>query len=539
LESDPNVQAKNQIVKKLTKHKRTYKSAVFRGAVTRRNDIPEVRDKWLLYVGIIKLEENRPSFQFRQHIIRDNFLLFETTIKVSTLIESLEEFCREDKFNLGKLIIEFPRERPILSYNSLYDSERSKKEFNLEWATDVWQIDSRTGWGISGNQLELVSEDRPFRDLADAIQHYVGLSRAGYSAYNTSYFNNKITIMFPHYYARIKNCILSERALKVAIESKRSKLSDLTIKYNCSTSNGKYLADTVPLKENSIMIEFPYSVESADVWLYHREGFTVDFRNNIFRILNSEEIVKYLSNPEGKYYPESILDLSIAQTIRSYSEDFGRDLGLTTEELIDTIDQEILKSIKIRGKSYKEFASPIIQWLPSDEFLKHLGKLHALNHLYITDENKIALTAEGIGLTLLPPSTLVPRVPRDVAMRIAEIRLAFLDGDFDKVINAANILFEYVLRNVLKDKFGEDLEKKWGSLEMKPLDRATLGDLKTACIKSGIFSENSVEAKLLEIFSQLRVPISHQRKKKIDLTSSAKMTLDLAEMFVRYWYYQT
>lgn len=84
---------------------------------------------------------------------------------------------------------------------------------------------------------------------------------------------------------------------------------------------------------------------------------------------------------------------------------------------------------------------------------------------------------------------LISRVPPDVAMRIAEIRVAFLDENFDKVINAANILFEHILRDALEGKFGEKLNEKWNSLGITRWNRATLGDLKTACTRLGIFSE--------------------------------------------------
>ena len=533
LESSPHVRAKDKIVEQIAKHRRIYKSAVFRGAVVQRTDIAEVRDKWLLYLGVIKLAETKPAFQFREYISRDNFLLFEVAMDLHTLIESLEGLCQKNIFDLGKVVIEFPQV-PGIYYNYFYDSERSKEDFGIDWATKVWQIEARQGWGTSNRELELESEDMPFRDLQNAIEHYLGVRYRR----NVTHFNNKISIMFPYYYARIEKCVLSERKLEIAFTKKKAKLHELTIKYNCPTNSGRYIGNTISPEKTSIVIDLADSAKTADVWLFHNEVGMVDFRYMINRILNLEEVQRYLSDPKNTYYPESIVDSSVAQAIKSYSEDFKRSFGFSTEECIDTVDQEVLKSIKVKGKSYREFASPILQWLPAGDFLRHLGKLHALNHLYITDENKIALTAQGVGVTLMPPSSLIPRVPQDVAMKIAEIRVAFLNGNFDKVINDANILFEHILRNALQDKFGEDLERKWKSLDMKPWDRATVGDLKTACIKFKIFSEKSVESKLLEVFSSLRVPISHKRPKRIDPPSAAKITLDLIEMFVRYWYYQ-
>jgi len=109
LESDPNIRAKNQIAKELTKHQGICKSAIFRGAVTRRSDIAELRNKWLLYLGVIKLAESKLSFQLRQYITRNRFLVFEAPMEIRTLIRNLEQLCIENKFNFGKVVIEFPQ----------------------------------------------------------------------------------------------------------------------------------------------------------------------------------------------------------------------------------------------------------------------------------------------------------------------------------------------------------------------------------------------------------------------------------------------
>lgn len=532
-----NLQRKDEIVSSLKLHKESYKSVLVHSVIAKREDLPDWKGKWHNYLTIAQLMNSFQKKSFKEHIHRDNFSLFQATISVDDLIQNLERLALNKAFKVGPFTI-YERSVPKFQPEDFFDSERSRITYGVGWATSVWRVESRENLGIpSDHELELEREHKPFPNAREAIAYYFGL----HDRYELSQLLNRYHILLLYYYAKIQNCVLLENKLEVEVMPNISKLSDLVLKYNCPIEGNSPLTGTVEVKTPSIKLAFETAPEAANVWLYQKEGYKVDYRSRVERTLNLKEVIELLSK-RGLTYVDDTIRKSLTKGIFASSELFRRVLTIeekTTEMCVDSVDGEILNAIKNEGRDYEKFIPAILLWLPAGDLMRRLGKLHALYFIYVDSDEKVALTPQGMDVLLLPPSTLITNVPEDVAKTIAEIRLALLNGNFDGVVNTATKMFEQILRTALEKRFGCQLIEKWQSMKMKPYNRAGLGVLKDACLKLKVFGKGSIPNKTLESFLRLRAPVSHEATELIDRASTAKMTLNLVEIFVRYWFYQT
>ena len=530
-----NSQRKDEIVSSLKLHKKIYKSVLVHCVIAKREDLPDLKGKWHNYFMIAQLMNSFQEKSFKEHIQRDNFSLFQATISVDDLIQNLEGLVSFSKFKIGPFTLH-ERSIPRFQHMEFFDSKRSQTIYGIDWATSVWRVESEN-LGIPGDhELELEREHKPFPDAREAIAYYFGL----HDRYKLSELLSRYHILLPYYYAKIQNCILLENKLQVEIMPNISKLNDLVLKYNCPIEGKRALTGTIEVKTPSIKLAFETAPEVANVWLYQKEGYKVDYRSRVERTLNLKEIIEHLSK-RGLTYVGDTIRKSLAKGIFVSSELFRKVLTIeeeTTETCVDSVDREILNAIKNEGRDYEKFIPAILLWLPAGDLMRRLGKLHALYYIYVGSDEKVALTPQGMDILLLPPSTLATNVPEDVARIIAEIKLAFLNGDFDGVVNTTTKMFEHILRTALEKKFGNQLMEKWQSLKEKPYDRAGLGVLKGACLKLKVFSRGSIPNRTLESFLKIRAPVSHKAVELIDSASTAKITLSLVEVFVRYWFYQ-
>jgi len=204
---------------------------------------------------------------------------------------------------------------------------------------------------------------------------------------------------------------------------------------------------------------------------------------------------------------------------------------------VDSLDVEILRTIKDSGREYGDFMPRMLKWCPSRRLIERLGKLNTLGCIEIDEDGKIAITPAGLDVLLAPPAVFVARVPPNVAIRIAEINRTFREGNFEGVISGSTRLLEHILRIELETKFGDKLQEEWDSLQMKTYDRAGLGDLKEACVQLKVFDKKGFENKLIEAFLRIRVPVSHETVLRLDSASLARIAVNLLECFARYWYY--
>jgi len=169
--------------------------------------------------------------------------------------------------------------------------------------------------------------------------------------------------------------------------------------------------------------------------------------------------------------------------------------------------------------------------------LSRLARLRVLGSITLQPPRKILLTSHGVDALNLPPTVLSAKVPSEVDKRIAEINSAFRKEDYDEVINKSTKLLEAILREELEDKFRGTLQNVWPNLKLEPYDRASLGILKEACLRLGVFENDSIADHLLGIVLKLRVQLSHEKEEIMPPSEVASLTIKQVEAFVRNWYY--
>lgn len=231
--------------------------------------------------------------------------------------------------------------------------------------------------------------------------------------------------------------------------------------------------------------------------------------------------------------------------IHQSTVDFTKDPkieGVTSEDLLDSFDKEILENIdELREEKgdYLALISALSDLMDPQELFLRLGKLRALN-LVRARPSRISLTPSGLE-ALSSPTTRVAKVPQKYSYRLAKARIDFDDGNFSGVSDDINILFEDILKDSLKKRFGDALNDEWKKLQkdnkVRPdLERANLGALHRACRDIGVIDPGSKFDHILFTFLDIRNPAKHLSAQKIEPAIDAETALDIAGIFTRHWF---
>lgn len=522
------------ILEKITRHKNLYRSVEIKSVVARREDIPGREGKWHNFVTLIKMLDSSNLRPWKIHLEKDNFAILSAILSIDRFKEILERLTTDQ-------VLEVDVYRAFGPFNfgqrEFLGSEQSRKFYDIDWAVDVWRIDGKDNLGLPNTlNRELESEIVPFKYAGDAIKYHIGLTHEGYEK-----IRNSIHIVAPSYYARIEKVDLSGRQLFVKIYCNVAKPKDLRIRFNvegCDERTNYYKileAHTVQPDEDAMTIDLKQDAEIATIWLHHIKGHVVDYRRTR-RKPSIETIEKQLSlysdNPQLSEEEADVLTKTI--NLRSEAD---MPALLTTEQGVDSIDVEILKAVKILGGDYAKCIPEVLKYLSINMLLSRLARLKTLGFITLQPPRKILLTPAGIDAVNLPPGVLSARIPPEIARRIAEIRIAFQNEDYDEVTNSSTRLLEAILRKRLEEKFSRNLQDVWPNLNLGDYNRASLGILKEACLKLKVFRKNSVTDHILSTLLKLRVPMSHEKEGGMSPPDIALLTLRLVETFARQWYY--
>ena len=217
--------------------------------------------------------------------------------------------------------------------------------------------------------------------------------------------------------------------------------------------------------------------------------------------------------------------------------------GATSEYLIDSFDKEILNTLdELREEKddYLKVLPALSDIMPENEIITRLAKLRSLG-LVRVKPSRVTLTPAGLEALSTPSFATKAIVPARFSAILARARIMFDEGNFNGVMDTINILFEDILKATLEERLGKKLDSTWKDLLRKrhvnrPLNRASLGVLLAACRHIGVISQGSIQDNLLGTFLKLRVPEKHLTKKKTDPEKDARSSLDLAQVFIRYWF---
>ena len=215
--------------------------------------------------------------------------------------------------------------------------------------------------------------------------------------------------------------------------------------------------------------------------------------------------------------------------------------GATTEQLLDSYDNEILGTIdELREEKgdYLKIMASLVNLMEPEELMERLGKLRTLN-LIRANLKRMTLTPAGLDAVNAPSSKAT--IPHIFASRLAKARLQLEEGDFGGSLDTVNILFEEILKSKIEEKYGLQIDNTWHELKRdghvkRDFDKASLGELRHAAKQLGLIQESSLPYNILGSFLILRTSEKHSTGEKPDLEKNAKTALDFANAFLRHWF---
>lgn len=531
MSSDGQKQFLNDILDEIEIHKNLYKFVEFKSVIAKR-DIPSREGKWHNFVTLIKLLHSGSLRSWEKQLKKNTFAILSAVITIDHFKEILEGLVNNHVLEVDGYQAYGP-----FNFNrkDFLNSEQSKRSYDIDWAVNLWRVTGKENLGLPDSRsLELESEDVPFKNPRDATRYYTGIS-----IQSDSSLQNAIHIVAPLYYARIKTVELSGKELFVKTDFNLVNAQNLRIRYNTEgpDERSQYFktleASTVQPADGTTTIQLKEDAESATVWLYHIADYKIDSRSTR-RTPSIEKIETHLSQENPHLWDEDVS--VITDAIVSTSKTRIPEL-ITTELGVDSIDVEILKAVKTQGGDYAKFIPEVLKYISFNMLLSRLARLRILGFLMLQPPRKILLTSHGVDALNLPPSVLSAKVPPEVDKRIAEIKSAFREENYDEVTNKSTKLLEALLRERLEAKFKGTLQDIWDNLNLGAYDRASLGILKEACLRLKVFKKNSIADHLISTILQLRIPMSHEKEGLKSPSHISLLTVRLIEAFLRDWYY--
>lgn len=520
------------ILRELAKHKNLYKLVEFKSVVAKREDIPTRKEKWHNFITLFKLLYSGTPRPWKKQLERDDFAILSSVTTIDRFKAILKRLVNEEILEVDGYEAFGPFR---FAQKAFLDSKASKRLYNIDWAVNFWSVAQKDNLGLpSDRSLELQSEVIPFEHATDAIRYHTGLTHGEYD-----HIKGAIHIVAPLYYGKIEEVDLTGQDLMVKIDCKLASIQDLEIKYNTEgLEKGAHYysifeADTVQPNQDTTMIRLKRDAEAVTLWLHHKKGYVIDSYKKR-KTPSIETIERNLSSSTQYLYEEGAS--VITEIILSRAKANFSDL-ITTEQGVDSIDIEILKAVKTIGGDYADCISEVLKYLSLNMLLSRLARLRTLGFLTVRPPRKILLTSLGLDALNLPPGILSAKVPPEVGKRIAEIKLAFRNENYDEVTNKSTKLIEAILRKRLEEKFSGTFQDVWPNLNLEPYSRASLGTLKEACLRLKIFKKNGLADHMLSIILKLRVPMSHEKEVITSPPNVALLTVQLVEAFVREWYY--
>lgn len=215
----------------------------------------------------------------------------------------------------------------------------------------------------------------------------------------------------------------------------------------------------------------------------------------------------------------------------------------TSEDLLDSFDIEIfntLDELREEKDDYLKVLPALSDLMSGQEIIDRLGKLRSLGMIRV-HPSRVTLTPTGKDVISAPFIAIRAFVPSRFSSTLARAQIELEQRNFNGVVDTINILFEDILRTAIESKLSKDLASTWKELLTRgsvnvPYDRASLGVLLSASRHIGLISRGSVPDNLLGTFLKLRTPEKHFTGMETDVEKDARSSLDLARIFIRYWF---
>lgn len=520
------------IMDEFEKHRDIYSLAEIKCVFALISTPKEDDEHWHNFGTLITLLPSGDLKPWEKLVNRDNFVILSAVIDLDQFKKILEEMVRESILNVNG----YPAViQNIFTPMELIDSQKAEQSYNVEWSVNLW-CTVKDGYCLPPEgSLQLESDKIPFRYSGEAIQYHLNLTHESWDA-----IHNSVNILAPLSYAKIVEAELREKKLRIKIRCNYTRIQELSIKYitEGSDSRSSYFkfqeAKVIHPDSDLVCIDLSHSAAIVTVWLTHLKGFVIDSRK-IWRIPSqSIETIENDLLKDSAHLTDEAAGIITDNIVLCSKEVLS---FATTDYLVDSLDVEVLKAVRTVGGDYDKFIPEVLKFLSLEILLSRLGRLRTIGFIDLKPPRKILLTSLGMDAVYLPPVVLSARVPLEVGNRLAEIRSAFRDGDYYEVSNKSTRILEAIIRERLEGKFQKDLEMVWGGLRTRDYDRATLGDLKNACLALKVIRKDDLSDHILSMMLKLRIPMSHEKDEVSTPQNIASITLRLVEAFIRVWYY--
>jgi len=288
---------------------------------------------------------------------------------------------------------------------------------------------------------------------------------------------------------------------------------------------------------NSGLIFFLYQIPSFIIWQLYLQPIGQEMFSWIVVFLMAL-LWYWTKKPLRNYCYKLIINESVSL----------KDIPITratSEYLVDSFDLEMLRvldELREEKGDYLKVIPALLATIPEGEIIHRLANLRVLG-LVKVQPSRVVLTPAGLEIITAPYISTKAILPPNFSAILTRARIMFDENNLNGVMDTINILFEDILRASLEEKFDEELDSKWEDLLKNghvkvPLNRASLGVLLSACRQVGIVSRGSIPETLLGVFLKLRASGKHSTKEKSDPEKDARSSLELAQMFTRYWFSQ-
>ncbi|MGI0072797.1 MAG: hypothetical protein ACREA3_03170 [Nitrosotalea sp.] len=253
-----------------------YKSANFRLALVKENDF------WKVAIARIILDVLEPKGQ-DMHLKQDDFVLVDFSLSIDEFKQFLEylkhvyvgnitikgntiDFTDDLLFKLGDyklcFVGNFPSPEPYFYGREVARTYHGidKPVFLAEYAIS----------GLASSKLlyhiQPTSSEVPFRNVIEALNYYW---HTDYQQYSMPMNSN---IYFPNYDASIENftCEKKHAVLQIDIDTKRVKISDLSVGLILEAKTGKYRKKHFP-KDHKLELNLDFEPDYGTIYLYKNE----------------------------------------------------------------------------------------------------------------------------------------------------------------------------------------------------------------------------------------------------------------------------
>ena len=316
---DPNKEMKDRILSIIDQNLSTYSKCEFAFALNKSNET------YKICFGVIRFWHGNDKSSEEKTYRYGNFVMVRKVMTANDAREAIKGFLTEEKitfFDFGEIKV------PPLSLESsgrICAYQRHGLAFNrLEWPSVkfFYNLSRQDTGSFPGTLLSNInyplypSYQYAMSDFMNTEENPVGVSR--------------IEIILPEFDARIKKVKRGENKIKVEIESRLSKETDLLVKTYIQNADGSHTISEKPVENNEATFMHERGPLLIQLGLFSKKSG---------KELDTKAIYPYWLEPWQELDPEEygLMIQRIIQEGENYKVEFKQKLSNQTGEFLETV----------------------------------------------------------------------------------------------------------------------------------------------------------------------------------------------------------